>query len=104
MRIDPQNPTPASSGAGAVDNAQSGQVTGRVKGTQKTVSSEPSDTVELSSGQATVRQLVSQLGQVPEVRQGQVNSLRTAIASGTYKPSNEQVAGSLARELFGLSS
>jgi len=97
MRIDPQNQTPASSAAGGVENAQSAQV----KGLQKPVSSEPSDTVQLSSGQAMVRQLVSQLGQVPDIRQGQVNTLRTAIASGKYKPSNEQVAASLVEQLFG---
>ena len=82
-----------------MDSPQSGQV----KSSQKTMPSEPSDTVQLSSGQATVRQLVSQLGQVPDIRQGQVNSLRTAIASGKYNPGNEQVAGSLADQLFGTS-
>jgi len=100
MRIDPQNTTAATSAAGGVENAQSAQV----KGLQKSVSSEPSDTVQLSSGQATVRQLVSALGQVPDIRQGQVNSLRSAIVSGTYKPSNDLVAGSLAQQLFGLSA
>ncbi len=89
MRIDPQNQIPANSGTGGVENAQSGQA----KGIQKPVSGEPSDTVQLSSGQATVRQLVSQLGQVPDIRQGPVNTLRSAISSGNYKPSNEQVAG-----------
>ncbi len=80
-----------------MDNAQSGQA----KGIQKPISGEPSDTVQLSSDQATVRQLVSQIGQVPDVRHGQVNTLRSAIASGKYNPSNEQVAGSLADQLFG---
>jgi flagellar biosynthesis anti-sigma factor FlgM len=99
MRIDPQNQTPASSGTGGVENSQSGQA----KGLQKSASNGPSDTVQLSSGQATVRQLVSQLGQVPDVRQGQVNSLRSAISSGKYKPSNDQVASALAEQLFGIS-
>ncbi len=99
MRIDPQNQTPAALGTGGVETAQSGQA----KATQKPIAGEPSDTVQLSSGQATVRQLVSQLGQVPDVRQGQVNTLRSAIASGKYNPSNEQVAGSLADQLFGAS-
>ena len=97
MRIDSQNQIPGSSGPGGVDSAQSGQT----KGIQKSASSEPSDTVQLSSGQATIRQLVSQLAQVPDVRQGQVNTLRSAIASGKYNPSNEQVANSLADQLFG---
>jgi flagellar biosynthesis anti-sigma factor FlgM len=99
MRIDSQNQIPASPEITGVENAQSGQA----KGIQKPISGEPSDTVQLSSDQATVRQLVSQLGQVPDVRQGPVNTLRSAIASGKYNPSNEQVAGSLADQLFGAS-
>ena len=98
MRIDSQNQIPASSGSGGVESALSGQA----KSIQKPVSGEPSDTVQLSTGQATVRQLVSQLGQVPDVREGQVSTLRSAIASGKYSPSNEQVANSLADQLFGV--
>jgi len=99
MRIDSQNQIPASSGTSGVENAQSGQA----KAIQKPISGEPSDTVQLSSDQATVRQLVSRLGQVPDVRQGQVNTLRSAISSGKYNPSNEHVATSLADQLFSAS-
>lgn len=100
MRIDPQNQIPASSGPSGVDSAQSAQV----KSSQKPLAGEPSDTVQLSAGQATVRQLVSQLGQVPDIRQGTVNTLRSAISSGKYNPTNDQVAGSLAEQMFGLSN
>ena len=98
MRIDPQNPATGSSGTSGIDNAQSGQV----KSSQKFAGAEPADTVQLSSGQATVRQLASQLNQVPDVRQVQVSSLRSAIASGKYNPSNADVAGALASQLFGI--
>jgi flagellar biosynthesis anti-sigma factor FlgM len=99
MRIDPQNPATQSSGASGVDNAQAGQV----RGTPKNAGTETTDTVQLSSDQATVRQLVSQLGQVPDVREGPVSSLRSAISSGTYSPSDAQVAGALATQLLGVS-
>jgi flagellar biosynthesis anti-sigma factor FlgM len=99
MRIDPQNPATGSSGTGRVEDAQSGQV----KNSQKPVSAEPNDTVQLSSGQATVRQLVSQLDQIPDIRQEQVSALRSAIGSGQYKPSNGQVAGAVAAQSFGIS-
>jgi flagellar biosynthesis anti-sigma factor FlgM len=99
MRIDPQNPATGSSGTGRVEGAQSGQV----KSSQKAASNEPNDTVQLSSGQATVRQLVSQLGQIPDIRQEQVSAIRSAIESGKYNPSNGQVAGALAAQSFGIS-
>ena len=103
MRIDPQNPAvaiSASSGASGVDSAQASQV----KGSQRSASASPNDTVQLSSGQATVRQLVSQLDQVPDVRQDQVNSLRLAISSGQYNPTNSQVAEALVAQSFGASA
>jgi len=99
MRIDPQNPATGSSGTGRVNEAQSGQV----KSAQKPASNEPNDTVQLSPGQATVRQLVSQLDQVPDIRQEQVQSLSSAIASGRYRPSEVQVAEALAAQSFGIS-
>jgi len=99
MRIDPQNPATGSSGASRVEDAQAGQV----KSLQQTASAEPNDTVQLSSGQATVRQLVSQLDQIPDIRQEQVSALRSAIGSGRYNPSDGQVASALAEQSFGIS-
>jgi flagellar biosynthesis anti-sigma factor FlgM len=55
----------------------------------------------LSSGQATVRQLVTQLSQIPEVRQDKVNALTAQIQSGNFQRSNEQVAGAIASQLLG---
>ena len=99
MRIDPQNPATGTSGTSSVDGAQSGQV----KSLQRPVSTEPNDTVQLSSGQATVRQLVSQVDQIPDIRQEQVSALSSAIRSGQYNPSNAQVAEALAAQTFGIS-
>jgi anti-sigma28 factor (negative regulator of flagellin synthesis) len=50
-----------------------------------------------------VQQLVSQLGQIPDVRQEQVSALRSALDSGQYNPSNAQVAEALAAQTFGVS-
>jgi flagellar biosynthesis anti-sigma factor FlgM len=99
MRIDPQNPAAGGSRAGNVENTQSAPI----KGSQQPASVEPNDTVQLSSGQATIRQLVSQLGDVPDIRQQQVSVLRSTIASGQYNPSNGQVAEALAAQTFGIS-
>jgi flagellar biosynthesis anti-sigma factor FlgM len=99
MRIDPQNPASGSSGTGRVNESQPEQI----KSTAKPAANEPNDTVQLSSGQATVRQLVSQLDQIPDIRQGQVNSLRSAIAAGQYRPGSGQVAEALAAQSFGIS-
>jgi flagellar biosynthesis anti-sigma factor FlgM len=99
MRIDPQNPATGSSGSSRVEDAQAGQV----KSSQQTAAAEPNDTVQLSSGQATVRQLVSQLDQIPDIRQGQVSALRSAIGSERYNPSDGQVAEALAAQTFGIS-
>jgi flagellar biosynthesis anti-sigma factor FlgM len=99
MRIDPQNPATGSSGPSRIEEAQAGQV----KSPQQTASTEPNDTVQLSSGQTTVRQLVSQLDQIPDVRQEQVSALRSAIGSGRYNPSDGQVASAVADQSFGIS-
>jgi flagellar biosynthesis anti-sigma factor FlgM len=102
MRIDPQNPATGSSATSRLEDAQAAQ-SAQAKGTQQTASTEPNDTVQLSSGAATVRQLVSQLDQVPDIRQGQVNALRSAIGSGEYNPGDAQVAGAIADQTFGAS-
>jgi flagellar biosynthesis anti-sigma factor FlgM len=99
MKIDPQNPATGSSGPSRLEDAQAGQV----KSSQQTASTEPNDTVQFSSGAATFRQLVSQLDQVPDIRQGQVSALRSAIESGQYKPSDAQVASAVADQSFGSS-
>jgi flagellar biosynthesis anti-sigma factor FlgM len=60
----------------------------------------PNDTVQLSSDQTTVRGLLSQLGQTPDVRDGRVQSLRLEIQSGKFQRSSDQVARALVDELL----
>jgi flagellar biosynthesis anti-sigma factor FlgM len=100
MRIDPQNPVPANTSTNRVGDAQ----TGTARSNSSTAASEPNDTVQLSSGQATVRQLVSQLAQVPDTRQAQVSALRTEIQSGQFNRRNDQVAAAIVAQEFGPSS
>ena len=100
MRIDPQSPaTTGNSGVVNIENTQSAQL----KNSQRAAVSEPSDTVQLSAGSATVRQLVTQLDQVPDIRREQVSALRSALDSGQYNPGNAQVAEALAAQTFGIS-
>jgi flagellar biosynthesis anti-sigma factor FlgM len=100
MRIDPQIPAAENSGTNRVGDSQSGAA----KRSSAPPAAEPSDTVQLSSDQATVRQLVSQLSQVPDVRQERVNSLRSEIQSGQFQRSNDQVAGAVVTQLLGVNS
>jgi len=99
MRIDSPNPVNGSTGTSGVENGQSAQI----KSSQQGASLAPNDTVELSSGQATFRQLVSQLSQIPDIRQERVSSLSSAIDAGQYSPSNGQVAEAITSQSFGAS-
>jgi anti-sigma28 factor (negative regulator of flagellin synthesis) len=58
----------------------------------------------LSPDQAAIRQLVSHLSQVPEVRQEKVNALQSEIQAGLFQRSDEQVAGAVASQLLGTNS
>lgn len=98
MRIDPQIPAAENTGTSRVNDAQSGAA----KGASTPVTSGPNDTVQLSSGQATVRQLVTQLSQIPDGRQDKVNALAAQIQSGNFQRSNERVAGAITSQLLGV--
>jgi anti-sigma28 factor (negative regulator of flagellin synthesis) len=58
----------------------------------------------LSPDQAAIRQLVSCLSQVPDVRQEKVNALRSEIQAGLFQRSDEQVAGAVVIQLLGINS
>jgi anti-sigma28 factor (negative regulator of flagellin synthesis) len=58
----------------------------------------------LSPDQATVRQLVSQLRQVPDIRQEKVSALQSEIQAGRFQRSDEQVAGAVVGQLLGIYS
>ncbi len=98
MRIERQIPASENSGTNRVNDAQ----TAATRSSSGASVGSPNDTVHLSSDQATVRQLVSQLNQVPDVRQEQVNALRSQIQTGQFQRSNEQVAGAMVTQLFGI--
>jgi flagellar biosynthesis anti-sigma factor FlgM len=100
MRIDPQIPAAENSGTNRVSDSQ----LGAAKKSSGPPAAEPSDTVQLSSDQATVRQLISQLSQVPDVRQGLVEALRSEIQSGQFQRSSDQVAGAIVSQLLGGSA
>jgi len=98
MRIDPQIPPLETTATNAATDARSGASKATA---QPSAASPPNDTVQLSSNTATVRQLVNQLQQTPDVRQEEVSSLRAQIQSGQYHRTNEQVAGAMVNDLFG---
>jgi flagellar biosynthesis anti-sigma factor FlgM len=100
MRIDPQIPASENMGTNRVKDAQSAAT----KGSSTASAGQSNDTVQLSSDQATVRQLVSQLSQVPDVRQEKVNALQSEIQAGLFQRSNEQVAGAVVSQLLGINS
>jgi len=100
MRIDPQIPASENTGTNRVNDARSAAT----KGSSTASVGQPNDTVQLSSGEATVRQLVSQLSQVPDIRQEKVNALQTEIQAGQFQRSNEQVAGAVVSQLLGINS
>ncbi len=97
MRIDPQIPASGNTGTNRVTDSPGGTS----KSASPSVAAPLNDTVQLSQSQATVQNLISQVGQVPDIREAQVNSLRYAIQSGQYSPSNEHVAGAVVSQLFG---
>jgi len=96
MRIDPQIPAPENTGTSRVTDAAAGST----KSSSRSAAPEPNDTVHLSAGQATVRNLISQLGQVPDTRERQVSALRTEVQSGKFTRSDAAVAGAIVAQLF----
>ena len=100
MRIDPQIPATDPTATSSVSNQRSGAAANTSSG----VSGEPSDTVQLSSAQSVLSSLVSQLANVPDVRQQKVDALRVQIQSGQYQIDNQQVANAIVDELLGPGS
>jgi len=52
------------------------------------------------SGQPQVEALAAQASQLPEIREQRVESLRQAVASGSYSPDTDQVAGAMLDEMI----
>lgn len=100
MRIDPQIPAAGTTGTDRLNQLYSG---GASNNPPAAASSQPNDTVQLSDTQATLSTLVSQLSNVPDVRQSKVDALRSQIQSGQYQIDNHQVANAIVDELVGPS-
>jgi negative regulator of flagellin synthesis FlgM len=98
MRIDSNIPTDFAVEAGR--SAKNGQTTA----TRTADSNELAkvDTTALSAAQDQVGTLISELQNLPEVRQGKVNALQTAIQRGEYKIAPEQIAAALYRDMASL--
>src|SRR6267154_4157006 len=96
MKIDPRIPAPESSGTSRIADAR----TGPAKNSSSSVASEPTDTVQLSAGQTAIRALVSDLSQVPDVRQQQVSALRSEVQSGRFVRSSAVAAGAIVDQQF----
>jgi flagellar biosynthesis anti-sigma factor FlgM len=56
---------------------------------------DPQDRASLSPGAQQLLGLSKALANVPQVRQARVDALKQAIKSGTYSPSNQQIAQAL---------
>lgn len=61
-------------------------------------------TPEISLSQTGVQALKAQLANVPDIRQERVQALQRAVANGTYKPSNQEIASAIHSDLFGAPS
>jgi flagellar biosynthesis anti-sigma factor FlgM len=67
--------------------------------TATTASSRPtSDQVNLSDRGATIRKLIDQSAQLPDVRQDRIDSLKGQIESGSYKPSATDIAEAIIKD------
>ena len=60
------------------------------------------DQADLSSGPGQVQTLVSQVAQLPDIRQETVNALRQAILGGSYQPGPTQISEALFAHMLGL--
>lgn len=61
-------------------------------------------TPEVSLSQTGVQGLKAQLASVPSIRQERVQALQKAVESGSYKPSNQEIASAIHADLFGAPS
>jgi flagellar biosynthesis anti-sigma factor FlgM len=57
-----------------------------------------SDQVNLSDRGATVRRLIDQSAQLPDVRQDRIDSLTSRLESGSYKPSAIDIAEAIIKD------
>lgn len=74
---------------------------GHSKGSaQRSQEPERQDTAELSSADSGVSRLRERAMSTPETRSARVESLRAAVASGTYSLNSQAIADAMFNELF----
>ena len=59
------------------------------------------DQTQLSASQSGVQDLKAELTSLPDVRQDRVTALQKAIASGSFQPSDQQIAEAVLGDFFG---
>lgn len=102
MKIDPNFVDPSASQNVGNSAAKPSFLTPRSGSTSEaeSSSSDAGDTVELSGTLSEVQQLKTQLSQVPDVRANRVAALQQQVQQGTYRPSNQAIAGALMSDLL----
>ncbi|MEW6737073.1 MAG: flagellar biosynthesis anti-sigma factor FlgM [Acidobacteriota bacterium] len=78
------------------ENSRS-EKSGLASGSLVNSSTSATDAVKISSRAETLFKLSAQLSKLPDVRQERVDSLRTLVASGEFRPSAEDIVDSLIR-------
>jgi len=94
MRIDGTNPLLEPQGTTMGQTTASGGAKAEEAG-----GAQNSDAVSLSVS-STVRDLASQLQNLPDIRQERVAALKQAVETGKYQVSNEQLASALQTQLL----
>ncbi len=56
-----------------------------------------SDTINVSDRAATIKQLVTRAGELPDVRRERIESLRATVESGSYHPPAGDIADAILR-------
>ncbi|MGH9406256.1 MAG: flagellar biosynthesis anti-sigma factor FlgM [Terriglobia bacterium] len=59
---------------------------------------------EFSFSRTGVQALTAQLANLPDVRKERVQALQQAVESGSYQPSNQEIANAIHSDLFGAGS
>ncbi len=72
------------------------------KADEKAVAGQGGDQVRFSKGLQRLMALEKEMQGSPDVRADVVEGLQRKIAQGTYRPNNQDVAGSMLADMFGL--
>ena len=100
MKIDPNLQPIANSQSDAVQNTKTRNSL-EVSGGAQNALVDGGDTVQFSGALMEVQQLTARLHHIPEIRADRVAALKGRIEQGTYKPSSNDVAGAMLKELSG---